>query len=701
MRNRLRRWLNDVPIYDPIERRQAMLVQLVLLGLSGVLLFSALLTLVAFPFTTGAIAAANLRNSLDNFRGALFVVVPFVVLRRGYFRLGVAILMIELFLLAFSTFYSRGLEEGWIGALEIALPISLAALVLGRRWLLVIYMTSIVGVAVTAFVWYPLVDISRNAPSAIIAFALIAGLLALFLDRFGMIFREALAALRESEEHIRATLEAALDGIITIDATGRVVEFNPAAEQIFSYRRADVVGHELADLIVPPALRDQHRRSLAQCVVTGKGALLGKRIELTAMRADGTEFPVELALTRIVTDEQLLFTGFVRDLTERKRLEAQFLQAQKVESIGQLAGGIAHDFNNLLTAISGYAELARDVLPADHPAYSDVTEVHKAAQRATTLTRQLLAFARKQPIEPHILNLNDLIRDMDKLLRRVIGEHIDLITQPALALGQVVADPGQIEQVIVNLAVNARDAMPEGGKLTIETRNVVLDSDYAQGHLSVREGPYVLLAVSDTGVGMDAEVQSHVFEPFFTTKEQGKGTGLGLATCYGIVKQHGGFIWVYSEVGHGTTIKIYLPRVYEAAEVHAHLDEQLVPYGTETVLLVEDELAVRMFTARVLQESGYTVLEASTGTEALELAQEYPGAIQLVLTDVVLPQTSGKALAEQLTARYPTLKVLFMSGYPDDAMVHHGRLEVGIAFLHKPFSPAVLLRKVREVLDRP
>jgi PAS domain S-box-containing protein len=526
-------------------------------------------------------------------------------------------------------------------------------------------------------------------------------LIALLISGLSEAHRRAAAALRVSEVRSRATLEAALDGIITIDQTGRVVAFNPAAEQIFAYRQADVLGHELADLIVPPSLRDEHRRGLAQSVATGEGRLFDRRIEMTAMRADGSEFPVELIITRIATNGQVCFTGFIRDLTKGKLLEAQFLQAQKVESIGRLAGGIAHDFNNLLTAMAGYTELARDALPADHPAQSDLEEVQKAAQRAGSLTRQLLAFARKQPIEPHVINLNALLRDMDKLLRRLIGEDIDLVTQPMPDLGHVIADPGQIEQVIVNLAVNARDAMPEGGKLTIETRNVRLDSAYAQNHLSVIEGAYVLLAVSDSGVGMDAEVQRHLFEPFFTTKAQGKGTGLGLATCYGIIKQHGGFIWVYSEVGYGTTIKIYLPRVYQAAEVRPPVDEQVVPWGTETVLLVEDELAVRVFAARVLREAGYTVLEASNGTEALHFVQEYPRTIQLLLTDVVLPQMGGKALATRLTAQSPTLKVLFMSGYAEDAIVHHGRLETGLAFLHKPFSLAALLRKVRETLDTP
>jgi len=389
------------------------------------------------------------------------------------------------------------------------------------------------------------------------------------------------------------------------------------------------------------------------------------------------------------------------ELAERKQLEAQFLQAQKLESIGQLAGGIAHDFNNLLTAISGYTDLLGDALPHDLPIRSDLAEIQKAVTRASNLTHQLLAFARKQIIEPRVLNLNDLIGDMDKLLRRVIGEDIDLITRPEANVGHVKADAGQIEQVILNLAVNARDAMPNGGKLTVETRNVFLDSSYARGHPSVIAGWYVLLAVSDTGVGIDAAVQAHAFEPFFTTKAQGKGTGLGLATCYGIVKQHGGDIWIYSEVGQGTTFKIYLPQVDKpVAVVPMQAPAQTPPRGKETVLVVEDETAVRELMSRVLRAQGYLVLEAINGADAIRVAEaQAPAAINLLLTDVVMPELGGQAAAIQISARNLSMKVLFISGYTDSAIVHHGRLEEGVAFLHKPFTPAGLIRKVREVLD--
>jgi PAS domain S-box-containing protein len=390
--------------------------------------------------------------------------------------------------------------------------------------------------------------------------------------------------------------------------------------------------------------------------------------------------------------------GINRDITERKRLEAQFLQAQKMESIGRLAGGVAHDFNNLLTVITGYVELARDMLEPDTPLNSDLNAIRDAADRAAALTRQLLAFARKQILDPQILNLNELVLNLDKLLRRLIGEDIELVTLAAPDLWAVKADANQIEQILVNLAINARDAMPDGGKLTIETANVVLDEAYARHHMSVSAGFYVMLAVSDTGVGIPPEMQAQVFEPFFTTKQAGKGTGLGLATCYGIVRQHGGHIWLYSEVGQGTSFKVYLPRTMELADTHAYQMTEPLLVGDETVLLVEDEAAVRDLAVRVLRQLGYTVLEATDGVDALRVVGEYPVAIDLLLTDVVMPQLGGAVLVERLRETHPRLKVLFMSGYTDHTIIRHSLLDPGVAFLQKPFAPELLARKVREVL---
>ncbi len=389
------------------------------------------------------------------------------------------------------------------------------------------------------------------------------------------------------------------------------------------------------------------------------------------------------------------------DITERKQLEEQFHQAQKMEAVGRLAGGVAHDFNNLLTAILGSADLVLDSLTPGVPAREEVEEIRKAALRAADLTRQLLAFSRQQVIAPVVLNPNDVVANMDRLLRRLLGEDVELRAALALDLAAVKADPSQLEQVVLNLAVNARDAMPNGGRLTIETQNVELDQEYVQGHLSAQPGAYVMLAVSDTGVGMDAATQARIFEPFFTTKEKGKGTGLGLATVYGIVKQSGGWIWVYSEPGHGTTFKVYFPRALEAAAPVAPSPASPVSVrGSETVLVVEDEEVIRHLVRKVLQANGYTVLVAANGRDAEQVAGQHGGPIHLLVTDVVMPGMNGREVAQRLAGARAGIKVLYLSGYTDDAIVHHGVLEPGVAFLQKPFTPAVLGRKVREVLDR-
>jgi PAS domain S-box-containing protein len=382
-------------------------------------------------------------------------------------------------------------------------------------------------------------------------------------------------------------------------------------------------------------------------------------------------------------------------------LQEQFRQSQKIEAIGRLAGGIAHDFNNLLTVIKGYSQLSMMELKEGDPLKPNIEEVQRAADRAAGLTRQLLAFSRRQILEMKVLDLNTILRDLDKMLRRVIGEDIELVTLLADDLGTVKADAGQIEQVVMNLAVNARDAMQKGGKLTIETANVELDENYARNHVAVKSGPYVMLSVSDTGVGMTPEVRDRVFEPFFTTKEKGKGTGLGLSTVYGIMKQSGGNIWVYSEPGKGTTFKIYLPRVDEPLEEAGEkvVQKELTGRG-ETILVVEDEEKVRQLTVQILTKNGYTVLEASHGDEASHICEQHKGPIHLMVMDVVMPGMNGRQLAKSLEPHHPEMKVLYMSGYTDNAIVHHGILEKGLSFLQKPFTMDGLVRKVREVLDK-
>jgi signal transduction histidine kinase/ActR/RegA family two-component response regulator len=396
-----------------------------------------------------------------------------------------------------------------------------------------------------------------------------------------------------------------------------------------------------------------------------------------------------------------------RDITERKlaeqerlALQEQVRQSQKMEAIGLLAGGIAHDFNNILTVISGSTQLAMMDLEEGDPLRANLEEIKKASDRAADLTRQLLAFSRKQILEMKVLDLNEVLQRLNKMLRRVIGEDTGLEMIASEPLGKVRVDPGQMEQVIMNLVVNARDAMPGGGKLILETANAELDEGYARMHIGVKPGSYVMLSVNDTGAGMTQEVKERIFEPFFTTKEMGKGTGLGLSTVYGIVKQSGGNIWVYSEPGKGTTFKIYLPRVDEPLEERKEREIQEVPMGSETVLVVEDEEAVRKLAARLLKKQGYKVLEAPDGGQAIILCEKYHEPIHLILSDVVMPGMSGRRLAEQLKEIHPEVKVLYMSGYTDNAILHHGVLEPGINFLQKPFTVDGLARKVREALDK-
>jgi two-component system cell cycle sensor histidine kinase/response regulator CckA len=529
--------------------------------------------------------------------------------------------------------------------------------------------------------------------------------------------RESEARLRQSEARKAAVLEAALDSIISIDGQGRIIEVNAAFERTFGYTRLEAVGRPLVDLIVPPELRARHLAGLEHYLATGEARILGKRVELTALRRDGREFPVELAVVRSGTEWPPMFTGYIRDLSERQRLseaarreisereraeaelrskEVQLRQAQRLEGIGQLAGGVAHDFNNILTVILGHA---RTLLDEDHPPAAvreGLTDIVHAGERAADLTRQLLAFSRRQVLQPKLLDLNHSLDAMTRMLGRLIGEDIQLTLKKGPGLGLVLLDPGQLEQVVLNLTVNARDAMPRGGNLTIETVNVEVDESYARRHFDVTPGPHVMLSVSDDGVGMDDETQEHVFEPFFTTKE--RGTGLGLATVFGIVKQSGGAIWVYSERGRGTTVKIYFPRQSGTESSVAPKSVAPARNGSETILLVEDAPDVRKLATRILTAGGYRVLTAQSGSEAERLAREHLGVIHLLLTDVVMPGMSGRELAERLSGETP-IRVLYMSGYTDDAVVRHGVLEEGVKFIQKPFTPRGLLAKVREVLD--
>ncbi|MBI4565713.1 MAG: response regulator [Planctomycetes bacterium] len=503
--------------------------------------------------------------------------------------------------------------------------------------------------------------------------------------------------LQESEERYRHLLEHALDAVMTMNTAGAVLECNKAAEELLGRPRNQIVGKPYSDFVVPADI--DRAVSLLQ-TLEARGSVVTRDIHL--LRPDRREACVDISASVVQFGAERLVLSITRDVTEQNRLERQYQQAQKMEAIGRLAGGVAHDFNNLLTAIMGYGELVGTRLHPKDPLSQDVEEILNAGRRATELTRHLLAFSRKQIVSPRVLDLNAVVAQMDKLLRRLIGEDIELLCVPNPALGRVKADPGQIEQVIMNLAVNARDAMPEGGKLTIETGNADLDEEYARRHAGVRPGRYVMLAISDTGCGMDEATQARLFEPFFTTKGVGKGTGLGLATVYGIVTQSGGHIWVYSELQKGTTFKIYLPRVEEPAEALRREQPRLaMPKGTETILVVEDDASVRRLAVQVLKHCGYVVIEAANGGEALLLCEQHPGPIQLMITDVVMPQMSGQEVAKRLKAPRPEMSVLYFSGYTANAIVHHGVLDAGLEFLQKPFSPHVLAQRVREILDGP
>ncbi len=513
-------------------------------------------------------------------------------------------------------------------------------------------------------------------------------------------FRDVTGRKQKEAElnRLMTAIEQTPESVVITDTEGRILYVNPVFEQVTGYSRAEVIGQN------PRVLKsDKQDNAFYQELWTKISAGEVWRGRFVNKKKNGTLYSEE-AVIAPVRNEKGAVTHYIaikRDITRELELEEQNRQAQKIDSIGRLAGGVAHDFNNILTTILGNAELALMQLPPDAPLRSNLESIQEGAERGANLTRQLLAFARRQVIEPRLVKLNELIVNLNKMLQRLIGEDIKLVTQDGSDLAPIKADPGQIEQVLLNLAVNARDAMPEGGTLTIRTANVTLDEDYATRHL-ITPGDYVMISVTDTGVGMTDEVKRHIFEPFFTTKEQGKGTGLGLATCFGIIQQSNGHIHCDSQAGKGTEFRIYLPPVCGKENAPADLETPAdLPRGTETVLLAEDEPSLRRLMARVLRMQGYTILEAADGNEALSLAQANGPKIQLLVTDVIMPGLSGKMLAEWLTEVNRGVKVLFISGYINNAAVRGAMSKPGTFFLQKPFNPHDLAKKVREALDAP
>ncbi len=517
--------------------------------------------------------------------------------------------------------------------------------------------------------------------------------------------QKRLEELRASEADLRTLFDSVTDAIFIHDDQGRVEDVNQTMLDMYRVTREQAVAFGIADYSEP----GPQTARLPEILAGLHGASTRVLFEWKARRPlDGTVFDVEVALHATRWRNRAMIVAVVRDISERKqaelrqrKLEQQLMQAQKMESVGRLAGGVAHDFNNMLQSILGNVELALEDLPPGHALRECLDEIQRSAQRSAELTRQLLAFARKQTISPKVLDLNETVAGMLKMLRRLIGEDIELAWLPGTGLWPVMLDPSQVDQVLANLCVNARDAIADAGRITIETANVAFDDTYAAAHPECAPGDYVLLAVTDNGCGMDAATRAHLFEPFFTTKELGKGTGLGLATVFGIVKQNRGQINVYSEPGRGTTFKLYLPRAESPAPAAEPARTRRSPGGTETLLLVEDEEQILALGQRILQRLGYTVLAARNPEEALRLIEHYGAPIHLLITDVVMPGLNGRQLHERLRALQPGLKCLYMSGYTANVIAHQGILEAGVHFLQKPFTSESVGLRIREVLDSP
>jgi two-component system, cell cycle sensor histidine kinase and response regulator CckA len=532
-----------------------------------------------------------------------------------------------------------------------------------------------------------------------------------------------LSEQQRADARFRALLEAAPDATIGVDAEGRIVLVNAQAEHLFGYARGELTGQHI-ELLVPEAARAVHPAHRSAYFADPRSRPMGAGMQLAARRRDGSEFPAEISLSALETDSGLVVSASVRDVSERieaqaererlraqaerERLESQLHQSQRLESLGQLAGGVAHDFNNLLAVILNYAsfvteEVTKVAQETEEPRWAaicrDTAEIERAAERARVLTRQLLTFARRAAVRPSVLDLHEVVTDVEQLLRRTLGEHVELLVNLAPSLGRIVADRGQIEQLLLNLAVNARDAMPKGGTLSIDADNVTVDEAYALLRPDLQDGEHVRLRVSDTGTGMDRAVLAHAFEPFFTTKPKGEGSGLGLATVYGIVAQAGGQVQLYSEPGLGTTVTVLFPATAQAATRHDPVVAVPATPASETVLIVEDEDAMREVTRRILSRNGYRVLCAASGAQAMEIVECERGDIQLLVTDVIMPQMLGKEVAERVTLRCPDIRVLFMSGYAEPVLGSQGTLAEGVLLLEKPFSEPTLLSKVREALD--
>jgi PAS domain S-box-containing protein len=511
---------------------------------------------------------------------------------------------------------------------------------------------------------------------------------------------ETLVEVRDRAENtLRMLIESLPMGLVISDQRGTIIHLNESALRMFGYSREELLGQTIETLL-PERLRNSHQEHRAGYSEHPHVRPLAVGMELLARRKDGTEFPVEVSLGPVATKDGLLVSGTIVDISERKKIEQQLRLAQRMEAIGQLAGGIAHDFNNLLAVIMGTADIIVDALPRGDPLGRKVEMIRSAGSSAADLIRQLLAFSRQQMIQPVALDVRAVMERSRGMLQRIIGEDIEFEIFVEDSVGSIKADPGQIEQVLLNLAANARDALPKGGRITIRASNVELDASDKKKHDPVVPGPYVMVSIEDTGCGMDLKTQARIFDPFFTTKELGKGTGLGLATVYGIVKQTGGYIWVYSEVGHGTIFRMYLPRVGKAVQTAEREPSEIEELqGSETILLAEDSESLREMAKEYLESIGYTVLSAVSGEKALQWAKDFEGPIHLLLTDVVMPEMSGPELANHMASLRPGVKIIFTSGYTVDAVARQGVPDPNVAFIQKPYRPKALAKKIRQVLN--
>ena len=516
---------------------------------------------------------------------------------------------------------------------------------------------------------------------------------------YGSTFESMVEAPERAENTLRMLIESLPMGLVITDQKGKIIDLNESSLRMFGYSREELVGQTI-DTLLPQRFRNSHEAHRNSYHKNPHIRPLAIGMELLARRKDGTEFPVEVSLGPLISKEGMLVSGTIVDISERKKIEQQLRLAQRMEAIGQLAGGIAHDFNNLLAVIIGSADILADALPRGDSLGRKAEMIKNASSSAADLIRQLLAFSRQQMVQPVVLDVRKIMGRSQAMLERIIGEDIEFKVLVEDSVGSIKADPGQIEQVLLNLAANARDAMPKGGRLTIRASNVELDETDRKRHAPVAPGSYVMLAIEDTGCGMDLKTQARIFDPFFTTKELGKGTGLGLATVYGIVKQTGGYIWVYSEAGQGTVFRVYLPRVGRAVQTAER--EPLAPedlHGSETVLLAEDSESLREMAQEYLESIGYTVLAAVSGEKALQWAKDFQGPIHLLLTDVVMPEMSGPELANQMAALRPGVKIIFTSGYTVDAISRQGIFDPNVAFIQKPYRPKALAKKIRQVLN--